>query len=234
MSKKLHIQVAKINHTGHRARMRTRFTDSSLVFDDHAALELLLNGYYTRCDTNYFSRLLLQNKNISELIREYEQQNLNTAGNLEHYLGICSEIIVRASGNKTPHPVLLQNALADLPMLYRFLSAYFFTPDTRIAYLCLDRNLSLTKILFSRFGEAELPIALEHCHLLQTDYVVPVFCLDRVSSADAADAIRYYLDKMEKCPRNWCLYGVLLLYRGHCRLIRLEKQLPLTNGGDTV
>lgn len=213
MKKKLfQLKNIKLDHTGHRKRMRNAFIrDIGVHSTNYELLELLLNGYYTRCDTNYIARRLLKNSSLSELFEECTSQELETVDDLSQYLAVCGELAKRAKDQYPEETILVPRAMDHPDQMIQYLAPYVMTPDPRILYLCFNRRGDLTRIFFSLFGEKELPIALERCHLAEITEVIPAFSVSQLAREELLKAIPYYLTRLDSCPKAWRVPGALLL-----------------------
>lgn len=225
MPQQLRLRRIKLHHNGHRKRMRTAFVrDVGVNSTNYELMELLLNNYYMRCDTNYIARCLLQDKSLSGLFEECSQQDLKTADDLSLYLGVCGELAIRANDQYPEETILVPQAMEHPDQLVQFLTPYMLTPDPRFLYLCFNKKGDLTRIFSSLFGEEDLPIALERCHLAEVTEVIPAFPVNLIAREELLKGIPYYLTKADSCPKSWMIPGILLLSGKNYRFLKFVDQ----------
>ncbi len=202
--------------------MRDRFIHASSSYSDVDALEMLLSGYYVRCDTGFLSRRMLMQDTVDHILCNASMQNLEVCEGVDLYLGVCGELSMRTKAASSVAAPILPDVCFDLTRLCALLRPYFFSPEQRFCCLCLDQNFALIEMLFSRFGEESLPLAIEHCHKPQIRHVVLAFDAHALTKETLQEGIAYYLERLAAAERSFDVYGVLLLCADAVELIRLQ------------
>lgn len=193
-------------------------------------LELLYNGYYPRNETNAIARERLAAMSLSERMEQAAKADLSTLSQEDLYTAVCAKIISSPNIGSNLPSYLQGISMQHLDIIFDKISPYFFCEVPRIVYLGFDRFEELHWVFFSSFGEEELPIALSHCHLKQLKYVMICISADCLDEKMLIDGIRYYLKKVEYCPRIWDLSGILLFQGNEYAYLSLHDE-RVSSGG---
>ena len=224
-----------LNHTKHRSRLRNNYhTSRGDDMSDIQLLELLLNSYYTRNETNELARNRLSEMSLQDFMQTFAPNDLPTAESEQLFLSVSAKMMTAAAKDELLSEEWEGLSLHTHQKLMERVSPYFLTDDARILYLGFDRNDRLILNFFGGFGDPELPVAMTHCHLTQLKNVVICFSVEQVPETVLKDAIRYYLKKIEYCPRSWEVYAIVLMYHNEPHWIPVKDDMAKRRGGYTL
>lgn len=129
-----------MDHSGHRARLRSRFLEHGLdVLPDHEVLELLLFYALPRKDTNLLARQLLDHFGTIAAVLEAPLEELQTVAGIGENAAVLLHLITPLSRRYLLSRTEKNVCLSTSKDCGEYLLPYFFgATEEQVYLLCLD------------------------------------------------------------------------------------------------